>query len=398
MIRAFLGGLLHGAMLAVAQALTSPSAVLPVFIKALTGSDWAVGALVSGMQLGAALAGLPAAAFVEPAPRKKVFLYLAIAVRASAFLLLAVLTLLFAETRPAVVVYTLLFSLVLFAVFGGLGGVAYLPVIGKAIPPGYRGLFFGARSMLASLAGGLAGLLSRPLWGRFPEGFALAFFLAFLALVVGFWGFWLIPEPPDPPRGERKSFWQRTRAVLSLLKKPKLRMLLFSYLLVGLYFLALPFYAVAAREAGLPAEALAYLVAVSALAEGLNLFLGRWMDRAGAHVGVRAVAVLAFLAPLVAYLGEGLWAAVLVFMLVGVVLNGIENAYSAYLLSCAPREEAAGHTALLYLASAPRALWPLVGAALAGALGYRGLFLVTAGVLFVAVVYAFRLPKAAEHH
>ena len=395
MIRAFLGGLLHGAMLAVAQALTSPSAVLPVFIKELTGSDWAVGALVSGMQLGAALAGIPAALFVEPAPRKKVFLYLAIGVRALAFLLLAVLTYFFAERWPELVLYALLFFLVLFAIFGGLGGVAYLPVIGKAIPPGYRGQFLGARSMLASLAGGVAGVLSRPLWGRFPEGFALAFFLAFLALAVGFWGFWLIPEPPDPPR-RWEPLGQRFRRILRLLQKPRLRMLLFSYFLVGFYFLALPFYAVAAREAGLPAEALAYLVAVSALAEGLNLFLGRWMDRAGAHVGVRAVAVLAALVPLVALWGKGLWAALLVFALIGVIYNGIENAYSAYLLSCAPREEAAGHTALLYLASAPRALWPLVGAALAGVLGYHGLFFVTALLLVGAAVFAFLLPRPRE--
>ena len=395
MVRAFVGGLLHGAMLAVAYALTSPSSVLPVFIKQLTGSDWAVGALVGGMQLGGALAGIPAALFVEPARRKKVFLYLAIGVRALAFLTLAALTLLYARSHPGLVLGALLFFLVLFAVFGGLGGVAYLPVIGKAIPPGYRGQFFGARSLLASLAGGLAGLLSRPLWGRFPEGFALAFFLAFLALAVGFFGFWLIPEPPDPGR-PRTPLSERLRGVLALLRKPGLRRLLASYLLVGLYFLALPFYAVAARAAGLPAEALAYLVAASALAEGLNLWLGRWMDRSGAQVGVRAVAVLALLVPLAALLGRGLLAAVIVFALIGVIYNGIENAYSAYLLACAPREEAAGHTALLYLASAPRAVWPLVGAGIADAFGYRAVFLLTAALLGVAVLFAFRLPRPLE--
>ncbi len=395
MVRAFVGGLLHGAMLAVAYALSSTSSVLPVFIKQLTGSDWAVGALVSGMQLGGALAGIPAALFVEPARRKKVFLYLAIGVRAFAFLVLAVLTWYFAERQPGLVLGALLFFLVLFAIFGGLGGVAYLPVIGKAIPPGYRGQFFGARSLLASLAGGLAGLLSRPLWGRFPEGFALAFFLSFLALVVGFFGFWLIPEPPDPET-PRAPLSARFRKVFALLKKPRLRQLLFAYLLVGFYFLALPFYAVAAREAGLPAEALAYLVAIAALAEGLNLLLGRWMDRRGAQVGVRAVAVLALLVPVVALVGRGLPAALVVFALIGVIYNGIENAYSAYLLACAPREEAAGHTALLYLASAPRAVWPLVGAAIADGFGYRTLFLVTAGLLLLAVWTAFRLPRPLE--
>ena len=99
--------------------------------------------------------------------------------------------------------------------------MAYLPVT-----QGYRGQFFGARSLLASLAG----LLSRPLWGRFPEGFALAFFLAFLPLGVGLLGFWLIPEPPDR-EAPRAPLSARLKKVFALLKKPRLRRLLFAYLL-----------------------------------------------------------------------------------------------------------------------------------------------------------------------
>ncbi len=106
--------------------------------------------------------------------------------------------------------------------------------------------------------------------------------------------------------------------------------------------------------------------------------------------------MLVLLVPLVALLGRGLPAALVVFALIGVIFNGIENACSAYLLACAPREEAAGHTALLYLASAPRAVWPLVGAAIAEGSGYRTLFLVTAGFLLLAVWSAFRLPRPLE--
>ncbi len=389
--RAFFGGLLHGAMLAVAYALTSTSTVIPAFIKELTGSPFAVGAVVSAMQLGGALAGLPAARWVEPAPVKKVFLYLAIGTRALAFLLLAGLTLVFAERAPGLVLATLAFFLLVFAVAGGLGGVAYLPVVGKAIPRTLWGQFFGARGLLASVAGAVAGVLSRPLWQRFPEGYALAFFFAFLALAVGFWGFWLIPEAPEPRRPPLP-----LAAVLSPLKKPRLRRLLLAYVLVGAYFLALPFYVVAARDAGLEAEAIGYLVAVQALAESLNLLIGRWIDRAGAHVGVRAIAGLALLVPLFALFGRGFAAALIVFALIGVIYNGVENAYSAYLLACAPRSERAAHTALLYLASAPRAAWPLVGAALAGRFGYPAVFAVTAAALGLAFAYAFLLPKPAE--
>ena len=387
--RAFLGGLLHGAMLAVAYALTSTSTVIPAFIQALTGSPLAVGGVVGAMQLGGALAGLPAARWVEAARYKKVFLYLAIGTRALAFLVLAVLTWTLAKRAPGLVLGTLAFFLLVFAVAGGLGGVAYLPVIGKAIPRTLWGQFFGLRGVMASLAGALSGVLSRPLWDRFPEGFAAAFFLAFLALAVGFWGFWMIPERPDPKRPPLP-----LAAVLRPLAKPRLRRLLLAYLLVGTSFLALPFYVVAAQATGLPATALGYLVAISALADSANLLIGRWIDRRGAHVGVRAVAVLAFLVPVAALAGRGLAGALVVFALIGVIYNGIENAYSAYLLACAPPEERAAHTALLYLASAPRAVWPLLGGALAGVLGYPVLFLVTALLLALAALLAFGLQPA----
>ncbi len=124
------------------------------------------------------------------------------------------------------------------------------------------------------------------------------------------------------------------------------------------------------------------------MAEGLNLLLERWMEWRGARVAVLALPV-----PLVALLGRGLPAALMVFALIGVIFNGIENAYRAYWLACASREE---HTALLYLASAPRAVWPLVGAAIAEGFGYRTLFLVTAGFLLLAVWSAFRLPRTLE--
>ena len=394
-LRAFFGGLLHGAMLAVASALTSPSTVLPVFVKDLTGSTVAVGGVVGLMQLGAALVGVPAARYVEAAPLKKVFLYLAIAVRGLAFFILALLTHFYALSRPGVVFLTLAFFLVLFAVAGGLGGVAYLPVIGKAIPPGLRGQFFGARSLLAGLSGAVAGWLSRPLWGRFPEGFSLAFLLAALALFVGFWGFWLIPEPKEPERAA-PGFGEHLRSVFALFKKPRLRRLLLVYVLIGFYFFALPFYAVAARAQGLPAEALGYLVAAQALAEGLNLWIGRWMDRFGPQLGIRVVALLAFSMPLLALWDRGLWAAVVVFLLIGVIINGIENAFSAYLLACAPKAEAARHTALLYLASAPRALWPLLGGLVAARYGFGVLFLLAAGVLGLGLFFSLLLPDPAE--
>ncbi len=93
MVRAFVGGLLPGAALAVAYALTAP-----------------VQCSRCGFRLGGGRAGerdaargrIPAALFAEPARWEKVFLYLAIGV-------LAALTCYFAERKPGLVLGALLF-------------------------------------------------------------------------------------------------------------------------------------------------------------------------------------------------------------------------------------------------------------------------------------------------
>ncbi len=389
--RAFFGGILHGVMLQAATALTSPSTVLPAFIAHLTGSSVAVGGVLSALALGAALAGLPASSWVEAARRKKVFLYLAIWTRAGAFAVLAFLTARYALESPALVYTALVVFLGLFALAGGLGGVAYLPVIGKAIPPRLRGRFFGWRSLLGALFAAGVGLASRPLWARFPDGYVLAFALAVAALTVGFLGFWMIPERRDPPR-PRAPLGRHLRGAWTLARTPRMRGFLLAYLLTGLYYLALPFYVVAAREHGLPAAFIGYLVAAQALAEGLNLWIGRQMDLHGTHVGLVYVGLLALAIPISALLGAGLAGAVVTFVLVGVTLNGIENAYGAYLLSFTQAREAATATALMAFAGAPRALWPLAGGLIASGFGYSTVFVLTALGLAAALFFVLRLP------
>lgn len=389
--RAFFGGILHGVMLQAATALTSPSTVLPAFIVHLTGSNVAVGGVLSALALGSALAGLPASSWVEAARKKKVFLYLAIWTRAGAFAVLAFLTARYARSQPEIVYTALVVFLGLFALAGGLGGVAYLPVIGKAIPLRWRGRFFGWRSLLGALFAATVGVASRPLWVRFPEGYVAAFSLAVAALAVGFLGFWAIPERLDPPRA-REPMDRHLRVAWALARRPRMRGFLLSYLLMGLYYLALPFYVVAARAHGLPAAFIGYLVAAQALAEGLNLWIGRQMDLRGTHVGPAIVGVLALAIPISALLGGGLAGAVLTFVFVGVTLNGIENAFSAYLLSFTHPREAATATALMAFTGAPRALWPLVGGWVASRFGYSAVFLLTGLGLAAALFFVLRLP------
>ena len=68
--RNFIGGLWHGAFLALGMALTQPTTVIAAFVAELTGSTVWVGGLSTVLTAAAALPQLFVARWVEPRPTK----------------------------------------------------------------------------------------------------------------------------------------------------------------------------------------------------------------------------------------------------------------------------------------------------------------------------------------
>ena len=139
--RNFTGGLIHGVFFQLSEAFSNINTVLPSFIATLTGSTVVIGLMVVAQEIGHVIPQMITAYRVEDRPYEKPILMWIITMRWVSWLLLAVVTAMFALDRPDLVLFLLVGLFAAFSFAGGIGSVVYADVFAKAIPTQKRGRF-----------------------------------------------------------------------------------------------------------------------------------------------------------------------------------------------------------------------------------------------------------------
>jgi len=160
--RNFLGGLWHGAFLALGVSLTQPTTVISAFIADLTGSTIWVGGLSTVLIIAGALPQIFVARWIEPRPRKMPYLMTAIYLRVISWGILAWLIYAIGDQQPLTLAWILVGMLAIFYAgdFGGMGALAGPLSVGAA---------FFARYIMAHVT--------------YPNNYALLFGLAAVGLL-----------------------------------------------------------------------------------------------------------------------------------------------------------------------------------------------------------------------
>lgn len=397
--RNFIAALWHGAFLSLGMSLTQPTIVLAAFIADLTGSTVWVGGLSTVLTVAGALPQLFVARWIEPRPRKKPYLLLAIYLRVLSWAILAWLIFIIGADRPRLLSWALVGLLAVFYAGGGIGGVPYTDIIGKIIPQDRRGAFFGGREALAGPLAVGAALLARYVLSHvsYPNDYALLFGLAAMALLIASLGFWMLREPPRTDTDGRVQSWREYRDEL-LEAWHRLRVLMGVQLLTGFSLMVLPFYIVYARqELGAPSGAIGWFIMAQALG-GMtaNLLWARLVDRYGSRPMLTVCATISMLIPLLAVgLGRMGWEGMLpVTFLAGAIINGRSVGFSTALLELAPAAERPTYTALDEALSLPIAFLPFAAGVLLQYWSYPPLFFVATIFIGVGAVLTRRLPTA----
>jgi len=394
--RNFFAALWHGAFLALGMALTQPTTVIAAFVADLTGSTVWVGGLSTVLTVAGTLPQLFVARWIEPCPRKMPFLLLAIYLRVASWGILAWLILTIGSDRPHLLAWALVGLLAIFYAGGGLGGVPYTDIIGKIIPTGRRGAFFGGRQALAGPLAVGAALLARHVLAKvaYPDNYALLFGLAAGALLIASLGFWLIREPPRTDTDGHIQRWQEYREEL-VAATHRLWALVSVQLLTGFSLMVLPFYVVYARqELGAPLEAIGWFMLAQVVGGVLaNLLWARLVDRYSSRRMLTVCAVISMLTPLSAIgLGHLGWTGILpVIFLGGAALNGREVGFSSALLELAPAAERPTYAALNAALILPVAFLPFMAGALLQFWSYPALFLLAAVFIGAGAILTRRL-------
>ena len=382
-------------------ALFSQTTILPLFLRHLGAGNTTIGCLPAIYNLLVFLPGLLVVGTISRLPRARGFLLGIALVERFALLSLVPLTLLWGRTHPGWLLIALFGAISVHAGAMGLNQPAYWVVIGKCIPPAWRGRLFGYAGGIAGVLGfGMDGLLRHLLSGPnggFPHGYALGFLIGFALMTVSCLPLGFVREPVAPPRTEDdphtghygRDAWFVWRS------NTHFRRFLYGQIALTLASLAVPFYVLYAQHhlhAGTSSVA-GYTASLVLVTSFGGLAWGAWSDVSGNKIVLLAscgfavaASVLALLAPTPLLFYSVFIALALALAGAGIAGNNIVMEYAG-----SPREIPL-YTAMFNAVTAlPRAAAPLLGGLLADhAGGYGSLFILSAVLGFLALLLTLR--------
>jgi len=396
----FIGGVWHGAFLAIGRSLVDTNTVIAAFVTDLTGSSFWVGGLAALLTAAGAVPQVFVARFVEPLRRERGVLLAAVYLRSLCWAGLGLLLLVAGVNHPGAILWGVVVLLALFSAGGALGGVPYTDIIAKVIPVRMRGRFFAVRQASGSvLSIGAAALAGIVLHLDYPTNYATLFFLSALSLSIASLGVWAMREPPATEAKGQRSDWM---SYFRSLGEPlwAIRTLAVVSVSTGFCLMAMPFYIVAAKQVfSAPSEATAFCIGAFVLGSLLGDFAwGKLVDQFGSRRMILSCVLVSAITPLVALLAwvAGWQILVLAIGLTGATTAGRSIGFTSALLEIAPANRRAIYTATYALTYVPLAVMPLLGGAIAGTSSFRTLFGLTALAVLASVAVVWKWSKATK--
>jgi MFS family permease len=395
-------GVSNGVFFNFAWAFIGTSTVLPLFISKLTSSQLLIGLASTLESLGWFLPQVAIAA-ITLHRRSQMPVYMKAAVfRAISFLLFAILVLVLGRQHSTYLLWTFFFLFSIYSFGGGLGGVAFMDMVGKSIPPEKRGSFFGARMLIGGGLSVLAGLpIQRILDSyEFPHNFGVLFSIASVLIILALSCVGMMKEPVAPIRSEKRSIKENLLLGLRIAKEDKAyRMLLFVRVAVGCHVMGLPFYIIyASRFLHIPSSMAGVFLSVQMAGYLSSNLLWAYLSNRGRNRLVLVFsAFFSSACPLLVIcsmvFGIPLWAYAAVFFFLGATISGLDLGYLNYLLQMAPEEKRPVYLGFLNTVVGPTIFLSAVGGLIIQISSFA--FLYT--LLFVLSLLAIYLSLSLEN-
>ena len=393
---------LNGVFFNFASAFLSDTTVLPVFISNLTGSRILVGLAGTLERASWPLPQVIVAPFAERTERKMpIYLYTA-ALRFFSLLALSIVA--FTVGRYSNSLFLLLFFLVfaIYSLSGGVAGPAFMDIVAKTVPAERRGSLWAVRlsvgSGLAVAGGFIVRYLLRAL--PFPANYGSIFLASTGLVAIGLALFSFVVEPVQPVVKERKGLREHlAEGRLIFRQDANYRGLVQVRLLIGILFMATPFYVVYAREiAGVEESAVGILLASQMLGLMLsNILWGSIANRLGSRLVLTGTALTGIIPPLGALAcplfcpGDMYFA--LLFFFIGVSGAGLRLGYSTFLLDIAAPLKRLTYIGFINTTIAPVLFLPTVGGTIVEMISYKPLFVIAAAASGLAIYRSLLLTE-----
>lgn len=389
-----------GAMYAFGIGFVSIQTVIPVMVKNISHSSFAVGLVPLIWTAGFNAPQIFIASYVERFPfKKRLFLQTAFLQRVPWFLLAVLSFIVLGEVSPSAgtILFFTLFALA--AIAGSLCFPVWFDVIAKLTPVDLRGRLFAARNLLGGVLGILAGLVVEVVLAtiEYPTSYGVLFALAFLFTSISYWALIRLKEETPSAVSEDIHILDYYRNLPRILRAEKnFRNYLISDALLIAATMAGAFYAVHAIEKFSLDDSSAgtfTIVMMCSMIVG-NMFFGYLADHYGHKVNLVLSAASTALSCFMALVAPnaGVYLVVFVGVAFQIGLSGISRL--SIVAELCSEEERPTYVALTNLVTSPFVLFGLVAGGIASRFGYDAVFLI-AGLLALAsaIWVAFKVDE-----
>jgi MFS family permease len=401
--RNYLLGIGNGVFFNLAGAFLNLSTVLPAFVAHLSRSPILIGLAGSLEPAGWFLPQLFTGHLVEHRVRKKpVYIQMAF-VRVGTLAALAITPLLLRESAPTVLLLAFFLLYSLYSLAGGVAGMAFFDIVGKAIPSRKRGTMWAWRLFLGGIAAALAGLLVSDLLARypFPVNYAIIFWCGTAAVAVGTIIFSFAVEPVEPVRKEKRTFRAYLGEGNAIFRNDSdFRSLLATRVMLGVATMAGPFFIVFGIERlGFSEESAGLFLTVQMLGLILSNLLWGWMsNHRGSRLILQTISLGSLIMPsvpvLLSFVALPRLTYLLVFFVLGASVSGTRIGHANALLDIAPPLSRPTYLGLMNTLIAPSLVFPVIGGFIVSATSYHVLFLLSGVGAVLAFLQASRLRLA----
>ena len=433
--RNFRFALLQGAFMRINLAFADSATVLPAFIHKLSGSNFLVGLTGSMMTAGWMWPQLLMSNLLEHRPRKMPFYALGMSVRVLAWLAVFFCTITIGEQNPMLLAICFLGFYFLSSSAMGVSTLPYMDIVSKSIEPQRRARFFSLRQLYGGFFAIWVGFLVRAVLGDesefigilgsitqtfktftmyfigsicnvetdlgFPYNYAFLFICSVAAAFLSFISFLGVREPIHPVQPTRQPISEHLKQGPHFLRTDaNYRRFILFRVFGHLSGMAAPFYIpYALDELGLSEATIGFFIVCSALSGVIsNTIWGYVGERYGVRWLLIITAGLMGIPPAIAFSSGALPvslqmpAFLLIFIVGGILGNGMMVGFMAYMLNIAPPRNRPTYIGFMNTLLMPVSFAPTLGGILASFIGHRWLFAISVGIS----IAAFRIATGLQ--
>jgi len=388
----------HAFFLALAITIAEPSTILPLIIHHFSDSMVMVGIFTSLLRGGAITIQLYAAFHAQAYRRVLPYLGKVFFFRFLSWFTIGASIYFIGDSNKELTLFFIGVGLFFFSFTAGFGAIYFKELQAKIFSKKYRGKTMANRQIAGSIAsiisGGVAGYVLQNF--QAPQSYAYLFMVSSLFMIIGFGTFVTIDEPSKENIAiKEKNFKSFIKNTIVLLKKEqRLQQQILAIFLSFAYLISMPFIILKANSSfTLTGWALGGFITVQMLGSILGSSL-LWRRISNYEKMLSLAFVFMIMAFLVALVAETIYGYALIFLLMGIALDGFSNSSMNLVIEIAPEEKRPIYTAVQTNLVSFGLFFPILGGLLLKYIdSYNLIYGLTLSLLSLGLWVSLRLNK-----